>query len=163
MKSSENEIIRSALDSMVRAKRVLRDYDVTRSERLVGEIGEWLVESIFGGERASSSSQKGYDIIRDDRRVQVKTHAKGDANNARWTEFKYQKGEFDDFVIVVMSKEYCLKEIFYIPEDVLFERINESKKQRVVDWDQYHDCRIGLDDLPNQDLVNLFRIRASEG
>ena len=32
---------------------MLRELDVTRSERLVGEMGEWLAESIFGGRRAT--------------------------------------------------------------------------------------------------------------
>lgn len=136
---------------------MLRELDVIRSERLVGELGEWLAESIFGGQRAESSTQKGYDIINNDRKVQVKTHAKGDGNNARWTEFKYQRGEFDDFIIIVMTKEFRLKEVYHIPEEVVFERINEAKKQRVLDWDAYPEYSVPLDELPNQELVSLFR------
>ena len=136
---------------------MLWELDVIRSERLVGEMGEWLAESIFGGRRADSSSQKGFDIINNDRKVQVKTHAKGDDNNARWTEFKYEKGDFDELIIIIMTKEYRLKEVYNIPEEVVFERINESKKQRVVDWDAYPEYAIPLDKLPNQELVSLFR------
>ena len=57
-----------------------------------------------------------------------------------------------------MSKEYRLKEVYSIPEEIVFERINESKKQRVVDWDAYSDYVIPLDELPNQELVSLFRL-----
>lgn len=154
---SKYEEVRKYLDSLVTAKRMLRELDVTRSERLVGELGEWLAKSIFGGQRAPSSSQKGFDIINNDRRVQVKTHAKGDDNSARWTEFKYQRDEFDELVIIVMTKEYRLKEVYLIPEEKVFARIDESKKQRVVDWNKYRDCSIPLDKLPNQELINLFR------
>jgi hypothetical protein len=150
------QTVRQYLDSLVEAKRRLRELDVTRSERLVGEMGEWLAESIFGGRRAESSSQKSYDIINNDRKVQVKTHAKGDGNNARWTEFKYQRGEFNDFIIIVMTNGYRLKEVYHIPEEIVFERINEAKKQRVVDWDAYPEYAIPLDELPNQELVSLF-------
>ena len=149
--------VREQLDSIVEAKRRLRELDVIRSERMVGEIGEWLAESIFGGERVKSTSQKGYDLIGDGRRVQVKTHAKGDENNARWTEFKYEPGQFDEFVIIVMSKELRLKEVYRIPEEIVFERIDETKKQRIVKWDDYADFGIALSNLPNQELVELFR------
>lgn len=150
-------IVRDQLDSIVEAKRRLRELDVIRSERMVGEIGEWLAESILGGERVQSTSQKGHDVIREDLRVQVKTHAKGDENNARWTDFKYEPGQFDELVIIVMSKDLKLKEVFRIPEEVVFERIDETKKQRVVNWDDHADSSIELSDLPNQELVELFR------
>jgi hypothetical protein len=160
-KSIDNREVRECLNSLVKAKQRLRDLDVIRSERLVGEIGEWLVESLFGGSRAESSSQKGFDIVKDNSKIQVKTHAKGDDNNARWTQFGYKRGEFDFLVIVVMSKELYLKEVFYIPENVTIDRIDTKKKQRVVDWDKYKDFSIPLDQLPNQDLVQLFRIKDS--
>ncbi len=149
--------VRQYLDSLVEAKRMLRELDVIRSERLVGELGEWFAEAVFGGARAVSTSEKGHDIINRGRKVQVKTHAKGDNNNARWTEFKYRRGEFDDFIIIVMTKEFRLKEVYHIPEEVVFERINEDKKQRVLDWDAYPEYSVPLDELPNQELVSLFR------
>ena len=149
--------VRKYVDAHVEAKRMLRELDVIRSERLVGELGEWFAEAVFGGQRAKSTSEKGFDILNQGRKVQVKNHAKGDGNNARWTEFKYQRGEFDDFIIIVMSKELLLKEVYKIPENIVFERINESKKQRVLDWNAYSDYSIPLEELPNQDLVSLFR------
>lgn len=147
---------RAAINKIVEGKKSLRELDVIRSERLVGEIGEWLAESIFGGERAKSSSQKGYDLIIDSKKYQIKTHAKGDKNNARWTQFKYNKGEFDFFIIIVMSKEFYLKEVYRIDEEILFSRIDETKKQRVVDWDKYQEFKIPLDQLSNQEIVREF-------
>ena len=147
---------RAAINKIVEGKKSLRELDVIRSERLVGEIGEWLAESIFGGERAKSSSQKGYDLIIDSKKYQIKTHAKGDKNNARWTQFKYNKGEFDFFIIIVMSKEFYLKEVYCIDEEILFSRIDETKKQRVVDWDKYQEFKIPLDQLSNQEIVREF-------
>ena len=148
--------VRNQLDSIILAKQRLRELDVIRSERFVGEIGEWLAETIFGGKRVKSTSQKGYDIIRGELRVQVKTHAKGDENNARWTEFKYEMGQFDEFLIIVMSKELKLKEVYKIPEKIVFTKIDETKKQRVVNWDDHSAYSIKLIDLPNQELVKLF-------
>ena len=148
--------VRIAIDKIVEGKKSLRELDVIRSERLVGEIGEWLAEKIFGGERAISSSQKGYDLIIDGKKYQIKTHAKGDKNNARWTQFNYSKGEFDYFIIIVMSKEIYLKEVYLIDEETLFNRIDETKKQRVVDWDKYQEFKKTLGQLPNQEVVKEF-------
>ena len=147
---------RAAINKIVEGKKSLRELDVIRSERLVGEIGEWLAESIFGGERAKSSSQKGYDLVIKGKKYQIKTHAKGDKNNARWTQFKYSKGEFDFFILIVMSKEIYLKEVYLIDEEKLFSRIDETKKQRVVDWDKYQEFKIPLDQLSNQEIVREF-------
>jgi hypothetical protein len=150
------EVIRSAINKIVDGKNTLRKLGVIRSERLIGEIGEWIGKSIFGGESAESSSQKGYDLVIDGKKYQVKAHAKGENNNARWTEFKYEKGQFDYLVIIVMCSDLYLKEVYCIDEETVFSRLNLSKKQRVVDWDNYTDYKIPLAKLPNQDLVKLF-------
>lgn len=147
---------RHALDQIAQAKETLRRLDVIRSERMTGEIGEWLIEQIYGGARAASTSQKGYDLEIDGLRYQVKTHAKGDNNSARWTEFKYERGVFDFFIILVLSKEYAIKELYRIPEHVVFERINETLKQRVLKWDDFSDCLVPIGDIDNEAILKEF-------
>lgn len=85
--------------------------------------------------------------------MQVKTHAKSDDNNARWTEIKYTADEFDELIVVVLSKE-LLKEIYRVPRDVVLNRA--GGKQRVIKWDNLSDYRLDIHALPKQGLVALF-------
>lgn len=148
--------IRAAIDNLVCAKERLSALRVIRSERLVGEIGEWLFTAIYGGTRATSSSQKGWDVKLDEKRVQVKTHAKGDKNNARWTELNYDNNAFDEIAILVFTRTFHLKEFYRAPSVTVMQRAENSGKQKIVKWDKLKDCRIDLDKLPHQEIVALY-------
>ncbi len=84
------------MDSKAQA---LREYfDVLRklqSERILinkkdftCQIGEWLIEAIYDGSRATSGIQKGWDVEIKNKRIQVKTHAKAIGNSNRWSPVK---------------------------------------------------------------------------
>lgn len=149
-------LAREAIDHITSGKQALRNLKVIRSERLVGEIGEWFAEELLGAKRADSTSQAGYDNRLGDLKIQVKTHAKGDDNNARWTEYRYDRGVFDELIILVFSKEFYLKEFYRIPEEIAYNSVDRTKKQTVLKWDNMNSYRIELDDLPNQNLVMQF-------
>lgn len=155
--------IRAAIDSITSGKRTLFELGAIRSERLTGEIGEYYVSEILNAQRAGTSSQKGYDLLLDGKKVQVKAHAKGEGNGARWTEFKYSQGDFDILVIIVMSQDFLISEFYQIPAESVFARINEKKKQRVVDWDNFTDFKIDLLKLPNEAAVRAFSDRGFQG
>lgn len=79
--------IREAINRLVEAKQDLKNLGVLRSERTIGEYGEWFAEKLTGAERKGSTSRKGFDLILNNTwKIQVKAHAKGDGNNARWTD-----------------------------------------------------------------------------
>ena len=132
--------------------------DVVRSERLVGEIGEWFVAELYEGDRATSTSQKGWDVVVGQTKIQVKTHAKGDDNTARWTELKKDLDGFDELVIVVFTKDFILKEFYRAPIADARNALKPSGKSFVVKWDALKRHRIEVDQLPRQnDLVKYFR------
>jgi hypothetical protein len=85
-KSDIYKKVRSAVQQLIRAKNNLKSLGVLRSERLVGEFGEWFAEQLISGERATSTTQSGWDLICNGKKYQVKTHAKSESNGARWTE-----------------------------------------------------------------------------
>jgi hypothetical protein len=147
--------VRDALNQIVSAKQILRNLKVIRSERFTGELGEWFVGEMYNALPAASTSQKGWDLMLGDRRIQVKTHAKGDGNNARWTELgKYTEEDFDELIIVVFTKEFSLKELYKVP---VKDAISHVKgKQRVIGWNDISRFKIKLKNLPKQDLVKLF-------
>jgi len=95
-------------------------------------------------------------------RIQVKTHAKGDSNNARWTDYRYDRGAYDELIILVFSKELVLREFYRAPEAVAYNLVDRTKKQLVLKWDSLAPYRIALSDLPNQDLVGMFSTKVGE-
>ena len=107
---NELKAIRAALDNYVTAKSELAKLGILRSERTIGEYGEWFAEILTGATRDSNTSRKGYDLVMGDKKIQVKSHAKGDKNNARWTDWTYSSKVFDELIILVFNKELFLKE-----------------------------------------------------
>ena len=151
---SENNVkdVFLAIQKLNDAKEELRSLDVFRSERLTGEFGEWFAERLINAKRAASTSQTGWDLLgANGEKIQVKTHAKGDKNKARWTEWNYSAGAFDILMILVFTKEYKLKEAYRIPYQNAEEEIDFEKKQVVLKWDDYSEFNI-MDEIRNSEL-----------
>ena len=161
MKSDRNYTeIRIILDLLAKSKQRLRDLGVIRSERLVGEIGEWFFTAIYGGERAPSTTQKGWDVKLNGKKIQIKTHAKGDKNNARWTVVEFNGDEFDELVIIVFTKEYYLKEFYRASNKLVLKNIESSGNRKIIKWDKLSKKKIDLKKLPNPSLIKLFICQA---
>lgn len=134
--------IKETVQIYIQAKKKLRELDVLRSERLTGEFGEWFAEKLTSANRAPSTTQSGWDLIRDGEKFQVKTHAKSESNKARWTEWKYSEKKFDFLVLLIFSQELSLREAYIIPYEIAEKRINKNLKQVVLKWDDYADYKI---------------------
>lgn len=141
-KADINKEVKKAVQQLVLAKNKLKSLGVLRSERLVGEFGEWFAEQLISGERAISTTQSGWDIICNEKKYQVKTHAKSDSTGARWTEWKYTKKEFDFLILLIFSSRLFLNEAYIISYEIAERRVNRTRKQIVLDWDDYMDFKI---------------------
>jgi hypothetical protein len=126
-----------------------------------GQLGEWLVETIYGGERAKSGIQKGWDIKVKDRYIQVKTHSKAEGNKNRWSAVeKESSARVDELIIVVFTHNYKLVELFKVPWN---EAINKVKPRGVksirneLNWNDLKSYSQDLSKLPNQKVVSLFK------
>lgn len=149
--------IRQAIDQYVSAKEMLRGLNVVRSERLVSEIGEWFFTALFGGRKADSATQKGWDVSLDEKKIQIKTHAKGENNSARWTEYSYTEGACDEVVIIVFTAKFYLKEFYRIPVKHVIDNLKRSKQKTILRWNDLAAFRIDLNSLPRQEIVSLYR------
>lgn len=132
--------IRYHLDQIFISKQALLHADVIRSERFTGELGEYIAELQLGGTRAPTTSNPGWDLEADigramKQKVQVKCHAKGAANNARWTQFTGIT-LFDWLFIIVLTPDFRIKEMFLIDQKSLAEIAKEDKPNGwTVKWD----------------------------
>jgi hypothetical protein len=130
--------IRNLLDQIALAKHKLFESKIIRSERLTGEIGEYLAELQYpAARRAGTTSNKGWDLILPcGQKIQVKTHAKGAGNNARWTEVRHLEA-FDILLIVVLTPNYLLRELYEVTRDKLktLAKVN-ARNVATISWDK---------------------------
>ncbi len=154
----EIDMISDAIRNYVRSKKQLRELGIANTERqIVSEIGEWLVLQLFGGERAANRTQPDWDIMSDNKRIQVKSHAKGKNNNARYTKIKYlEDADIDELIIVVFSQDLIIKEFYKILWSEAQEFIRRNNVKPVIYWNDLQNYKINIRELPNQEIVGLF-------
>ena len=154
---NDNALVRLSLNQIINAKQFLRQLDVLRSERTTGEIGEWFVAELYGGTRAVSTTQPDWDIQTPTEKLQVKTHAKGEDNNARWTNVKATLKGFDYLIIVDFTSDLFLEAFYRIPIAEAQRAIRQSGASHIIKWDDVAAYKIDISGLPRQvDLVCFF-------
>ena len=136
--------VRIALDVLSMAKQRLRELGVLRSERVTGEIGEYFACELFGYTRAVTTSNKGWDLLGPKgQKIQVKSHAKGPGNRCRKSEIN-DLSQFDELVIIVMSPEYRLHEVYRISsrQVSLLAGLNTQTGKIEVPWNALTDFSV---------------------
>lgn len=151
--------IQKALNYYLTALKLLKDLGVmTNKKDFTSQIGEWFVSELFDGDRATSGVQKDWDLKIGDKFIQVKTHSKAPSTSARWTAIKYdEKANIDELIIVIFSADYKLKEFYKAPWNEALKIIKRQKKRDVIYWADLKKFQIRTIDLPNQNLVSLFK------
>lgn len=152
----------NALQSFFACLNTLRDEGILINKKdFTCQIGEWLVASIYGGERAVNAIQKGWDIDINGKHIQVKTHAKAAHNKARWSAVDCSTDELvDELVIVVFTFDYKLKEFFKVPWEEAKRAVKQRGKKKPrweITWKSVTQYKQHIDELPRQNIIQLFR------
>lgn len=105
---------KEALSALSEALLVLRDAGIIRSTRFVGDIGEWYVATLFGGDLPASQAQKGWDVLERSTgaRLQVKTQTY-DPKNA-WNYLNTPPDQFDRLVVVILHPTMKIRDLYDI-------------------------------------------------
>lgn len=95
-----------AIFSLSDSFSVLRRCGVIRSTRLVGDLGEWYVATLYDGEISLSQAQKGWDILEKSsgQRLQVKTQTFDPKNP--WNYLTTSPELFDRLIIVLLTDTF---------------------------------------------------------
>jgi len=151
--------IEAAFKKMMGALAELRALGViTNKKDFTCQLSEWLVAILYDGTRAASGIQKHWDIEANGKRLQVKAHAKAETTSARWSPIKYNEdAEIDELVIVVFTQDYKLKEFYKLAWRDALPLIKRQENRHVIYWNHLKDFQIGIDRLPKQELVTLFK------
>ncbi len=150
-----------ALDNFFKAIKILRNEGILINKKdFTCQIGEWLVEMLCDGKRATSGIQKGWDVDVNGKHIQVKAHAKAEGNKNRWSAVDKDSTErIDELIIVVFTFDYKLKEFFRVPWLDALPHINSRGKKNPrfeINWNAIKEFKIDLKTLPSQDIISLF-------
>ena len=130
----------------------LRDANIlTNKGNFTGQIGEWLVAQIFGGKRATSSIQKGWDVEIEGKFIQVKTHSKAEGNSTRWSSVTKNRDErVDELIIIVFTHHYKLLEFYRVPWEIAQAQVKTREKNQrdKIHWSAIQKYRVEIDELP---------------
>ena len=137
-----------ALEELFAVQDKLRKLGVLRSQRLVTDLGEWVGMIVANAERSPSRTERGWDLRKGDRRIQVKAHAKAASNTARHTDLPYEETEFDELMLVIFSERYQLRAVYRIPVQAVRRIAPFDGKKRVVRWSAAEPWR--MQDLPEE-------------
>ena len=131
---AEYKEIKEQLNKYFNSLFELRKLGVAPNNKdFTSQLGEWLVAEIYNGVKAESGIQKDWDIRVGEDLIQVKTHAKSENTNARWSAIKYDiEANISFVVIIVFSSEYKLKEFYKIPWVKCIDLIKRNKDRIVL-------------------------------
>jgi hypothetical protein len=125
------------------------------------QIGEWLVETIYDGQRAKSGIQAGWDVQANGKNIQVKTHSKATSNDSNFTAISSEsKTRIDELIIINFSPEYKILEFYKIPWIEAIQHIKFSGKKNPreeLNWSQIKLFRVDISTLPRQDIITFFK------
>lgn len=152
----------TALKAFLEAMKTLRDEGILINKKdFTCQIGEWLVEMLYGGKRATSGIQKGWDVDVNSKHIQVKAHAKAEGNNNKWTKVDRDSTErIDELIVVVFTHDYKLKEFYQVPwqDAVPHIKLRGKKNPRnEINWSAIKNFKIEKENLPHQEIVSLFK------
>ncbi|MBI1341915.1 MAG: hypothetical protein GC171_03160 [Terrimonas sp.] len=153
---------KTAIENYINALKELHKLDVLKSKHdFTSQIGEWLVETIYGGKRADSSIQKGWDINVKGKHIQVKAHAKAEGNKNRWSAVEKNETEkIDELIIIEFTPFYKILKFYKVPWSEALKHIksrNIKSPRFELSWSSIESYIVNLDYLPNQNVVAIFR------
>jgi hypothetical protein len=104
-----------AIFALSDAFSVLRRCGVIRSTRLVGDLGEWYVATLYDGVISQSQAQKGWDILEKSsgQKLQVKTQTFDSKN--QWNYLTTSPDFFDRLIIVLLTDTFLVRDMYDIP------------------------------------------------
>jgi hypothetical protein len=135
-----------AVRALARATSMLRAAGVIRSARVVGDLGEWYAEVLFGGRRAEGQTQKGWDVAVEatNERLQVKAQRYDKGN--RWNYLDGDPALFTHLVVVVLTDDFRLRAVYKVPTASLQSllRTESTTNRRSYHWDDLKTWRVDL-------------------
>lgn len=151
---------KNAINDYINALQKLNSLGVLKNKKdFTGQIGEWLVETLYDGKRSDNGIQKGWDVEINGKRIQVKTHSKAESNDASFTRISYYEQDgIDELIIIVFTFDYKIKHFFIVPWKIAYSLTERRTKNKVPElkWSLLKEFEY-KDKLPKKDIISMFR------
>lgn len=116
----DNKKIFDVIETVNSCYEILRDQKILfNGKKLPVQLGEWYTKCIFGLMQEKSTSQRGFDFLLGDKRVEVKVQW-GDSTSPKGVKLKKALVDLSDFVIIIyiarnlMIREVCFLDSAYV-------------------------------------------------
>lgn len=121
-----------AICMLADAFTALRQSGVVRSKRLVGDIGEWFVSTLYDVGLPLSQTQKGWDLLEQStgQRLQVKTQTFDKTN--QWNYLTTEPALFDRLLVVLLNDTFLMRDLYDIPTIELQRVIRVGKEKKPI-------------------------------
>jgi hypothetical protein len=155
--SEEEKYLKMYLESMQK----LIELNVLNTRRdFTSQIGEWLICNLFGGMQSNNGIQKDWDILINEKKIQVKAHSKSITTTARWTEIKYnENSDLDYLAIIIFDTSYVIKEFYFARWLDCLKFIKKQKHRNVINWNDLKKFKIDLSQHRKIEVLKLFMRR----
>lgn len=96
----------------------LRDHNILiNGKNLPIQIGEWYAKSIFGLKQVRSTSQRGFDFLIGNKRVEVKVHW-NDKSSPKGAKIRKSLVRLSDYIVVMyVAKDFTIRDICFLDSD----------------------------------------------
>jgi uncharacterized protein (DUF433 family) len=141
----------------VNARRKLRAASFTRSNKSAeAEFAEWLVQHVFDGEPLPGKSNRGYDVIADDMRIQVKSLSKDEENQNGYKITEEDRSNDPSkgatHYAFVFFRNFVPDAMFLVPASVV---VGSGKTQiKRADLEKIPGAKVDIDLRPFADAIN---------
>jgi hypothetical protein len=140
---------------ILRARRELKRLGVIRSNKWHSEFGEWLVSQLLEVRRSDNRNQQGVDLK--EQGYQVKTHFIPAPGIPVYEDFKGNKLEFENLVIVGLDEAMKVQVIYKVEREFVEQNLAGPTYPR-LDWLMLHRNGKGWDvrNLPTFNRLERF-------
>ena len=123
----DNKVIFEAISTVNSSYQTLREMQILlNGKNLPIQLGEWYAKCIFGLHQKKSTSQRGFDFVVNDKRVEVKVHW-ADTSSPKGVKLRKSLVEMSDYcVIVYIAKNFMVREICFLDSDFVIRKFNSK-------------------------------------
>ncbi|MBT7610432.1 MAG: hypothetical protein HN576_11795 [Bacteriovoracaceae bacterium] len=111
----DNKVIFEAISNVNTAYQTLREMQILlNGKNLPIQLGEWYAKCIFGLLQKKSTSQRGFDFLLDNKRVEVKINW-ADTSSPKGIKLRKSLVELSDYCIIIyIAKNFMIREICFL-------------------------------------------------
>lgn len=123
----DNKAIFEAISSVNASYQILREMQILlNGKNLPIQLGEWYAKCIFGLHQKKSTSQRGFDFVIDDKRVEVKVHW-ADTSSPKGVKLRKSLVEMSDYCIIIyIAKNFMVREICFLDSDFVLRKFSSK-------------------------------------